>query len=71
MSGNKFSELKTANFQLIIFYNLIIYTCLLICNTSCSQNQAPRFNPPLQSNYFFPEFNSTRPGKLMPKFIVI
>ena len=30
----------------------------------CDQNQAPSFNPPLQSNYFFPEFNATKPGRI-------
>ena len=31
----------------------------------CENNQAPRFYPSLQSNYFFPEFNSTKPGDVL------
>ena len=29
------------------------------------QNHAPRFSPMLHSNYFFPEFNSTKPGDVL------
>ena len=52
-----FKKSKLCDFKLILtlFY--------FIQNTMSDQNQAPRFDPPLQSNYFFPEFNSTKPGK--------
>jgi hypothetical protein len=30
-----------------------------------AQNEAPRFYPPLQTNYFFPEYNQTRPGQIL------
>jgi hypothetical protein len=43
----------------------VINLLLVICSVFYSvkaQNQAPRFDPPLQSNYFFHEFNKTKPG---------
>ena len=38
---------------------------LLAKNTISAQNQAPRFDPPLQTNYFFAEYNTTKPGDLL------
>ena len=38
-----------------VFIFLIDYTL---------QNQAPVFDPPLDSTYFFPEFNATKPGRV-------
>jgi hypothetical protein len=37
----------------------------LIQLSTSSQNQAPRFYPPLQPNYFFPEYNVTKPGDVL------
>jgi hypothetical protein len=36
-----------------------------------AQNQPPRFEPALQSNYFFYEFNATRPGFVILACILI
>lgn len=46
-------------------YEFTIYCIvfsLLLNWAGCTQNQAPRFDPPLQANYFFPEYNLTKPG---------
>ena len=50
------------SYKFVIF--LIISSFFLLNNKvySSAQNQAPRFDPPLHSNYFFPEFNATKPG---------
>ena len=44
------------SFLLIIFSNSL---------ANCAQNQAPKFYPLLKSNYFFPEFNLTKPGEIL------
>jgi len=46
--------------NLLIGHLLIVI--LSVSNLVNTQNQAPRFDPPLQSNYFFHEFNKTKPG---------
>lgn len=44
----------------------LIFGLLVLGQTSASvQNQAPAFEPRLQSNYFFPEFNATKPGDIL------
>jgi hypothetical protein len=47
----------------LLSFKLIYSIFLFVRPTIGDQNQAPKFDPPLQSNYFFPEFNATKPGK--------
>ena len=49
--------------SLAVNFKIIFTVFLFVRHTISDQNQAPRFDPPLQSNYFFPEFNATKPGK--------
>lgn len=53
-------------FKLSYFLTLSVLIVFFQIQKSISaQNQAPRFEPPLESNYFFPEFNSTKPGDIL------
>ncbi len=39
-----------------------IFFIIILIQTIKGQNQAPRFEPSLQYNYFFSEYNVTKPG---------
>jgi hypothetical protein len=52
------------NSEKIIFI-LILINFLINNVVKGAQNEAPRFDPPLQANYFFAEFNVTRPGDIL------
>ncbi len=45
----------------LFIVHLILVIFSIVCTVN-AQNQAPRFDPPLQSNYFFHEYNKTKPG---------
>jgi hypothetical protein len=51
------------SFILLLATSIVI--SLLVDESTCSQNQAPRFYPSLQPNYFFPEYNLTKPGDIL------
>ena len=48
-----------------MIFNLVLLQLLFSLQLIRAQNQAPRFEPLLQYNYFFPEFNSTKPGHIL------
>ena len=45
--------------------SLIHLVVLLFAITKTHQNQAPFFHPQLDSTYFFPEYNFTKPGDVL------
>ncbi|CAF0900840.1 unnamed protein product [Brachionus calyciflorus] len=49
-----------------IIVNLYVVVVFFLIKKSISaQNQAPKFDPPLQPNYFFPEYDAIKPGDLL------
>lgn len=49
--------------RMIVYFSSFILAVLF--QSSLAQNLAPRFEPSLHYNYFFPEYNSTRPGNVL------
>ncbi len=45
----------------MMLFNSIVLVSLIYL--AIAQNQAPKFEPSLHYNYFFPEYNVTKPGK--------
>ena len=54
MSGFNQKRLALAKLLFVLLMNELV--------SARAQNQAPKFEPRLQSNYFFAEFNATKPG---------
>lgn len=44
---------------------IVCILAVILIRLSLAQNLAPRFEPSLQYNYFFPEYNSTQPGHIL------
>ena len=48
---------------MMLFNSIVVVVVFLLVHLVRAQNQAPKFEPSLQYNYFFPEYNATKPGK--------
>ena len=48
----------------------IFFIIIVLIQTIKGQNQAPRFEPSLQYNYFFSEYNATKQGNNLEYIIL-
>ena len=44
---------------------VVVWLGVVARTSECAVNRAPRFTPPLHANYFFAEYNATRPGDVL------
>lgn len=56
------SKVFTSSIISLLFNSLLVFNSI---SYSYCQNQAPRFEPSLHSNYFFPEYNATKPNDVL------